>query len=83
LRVNGDRLTACFADDPRVLSVRFLLRSLWPSFLLLLLLLLFLLRQLLLFVFFLVLLTAFVSHDCSFASIMIRHGERGWIYRRG
>jgi hypothetical protein len=72
--VNGDRLTAGFADD-RLLSVSFLLRSLWPGLVLLLLLLLFLFRQLLLFVFVLVLLATVVSHACSFSAIMTRHGE--------
>jgi hypothetical protein len=73
--VNGDRLTAGFADD-RLLSVNFLLRSLWPGLVLLLLLLLFLFRQLLLVgVLFLVLLTTPVSHASSFSAIMTRHGE--------
>jgi hypothetical protein len=72
--VNGDRLTAGFADD-RLLSVNFLLRSLWPGLVLLLLLLLFLFRQLLLFVLFLVLLATLVSHASSFSAIMTRHGE--------
>ena len=82
-RVHGRRpaaeqrrgLLRVIAEQAPVGSVRFLLRSLWPSFLLLLLLLLFLLRQLLLFVFFLVLLTAFVSHACSFSAIVARHRE--------
>jgi hypothetical protein len=63
--VNGDRLTAGFADD-RLLLVNFLLRSLWPGLVLLLLLPLFLFRQLLLFVLFLVLLATLVSHASSF-----------------
>jgi hypothetical protein len=72
--VNGDRLTAGFADD-RLLSVSFLLRSLWPGLVLLLLRLLFLFRQLLLFVFFLVFLATLVSHACSFSAIMTLDGE--------
>jgi hypothetical protein len=72
--VNGDRLTAGFADD-RLLSVSFLLRSFWPGLVLLLLLLLFLFRQLLLFVLFLVLLATLVSHASSLSAIMTRHGE--------
>jgi hypothetical protein len=72
--VNGDRLTAGFADD-RLLSVNFLLRSLWPGLVLLLLILLFLFRQLLLLVLFLVLLATLVSHASSFSAIMTRHGE--------
>jgi hypothetical protein len=72
--VNGDRPTAGFADD-RLLSVNFLLRSLWPGLVLLLLLLLFLFRQLLLFVLFLVLLATLVSHASSFSAIMARDRE--------
>jgi hypothetical protein len=72
--VNGDRLTAGFVDD-RLLSVHFLLWSLWPGLVLPLLLLLFLFRQLLLFVLFFVLLATLVSHASSFSAIVTRHGE--------
>ena len=73
--MNERRSSDSWLADDRLLSVNFLLRSLWPGLFLFLLLFMFLFRQLLLFVLFLVLLATLVSHASSFSAIMTRHGE--------